>query len=153
MGRRVVKKVYKDTSAPGERDKIEGNRYFLRIDLVSVKSEEEADTIGRDSEYYFEVGSLTHRQRTPVKGTIHVQRNEVFKPNPYLTLYSEFVESDEPKTLSIPFKIKERDPLKKDDIIVNTKLSIQLGQQKEFQVFKEKGAKVKIAISALKTRF
>ena len=153
MGRRVVKKVYKDTSAPGERDKIEGNRFFVRIDLVSIKAAEKADMVGREYEYYFEVGPRLHRQRTPTKGTIHVERNEVFKANPYMTLYSEFIEDDSMKTLEIPFKVRERDPLKRDDFIVDTKLSVQLGASKDFMVFKEGGAKIKIAVSAIRTRF
>ncbi len=153
MGRRVIKKTYKDTYAAGQRDRIEEDRYLLRIDLVSIKAIEESDLIGRDSEFYFEIGPRLYRQRTPTRGTIHLQLNEVFKPNPSLTLYTQAIESKDPKTIEIPFVMRERDPAKKDDTIIKTKVSVPLGSNREYLVFKEKGAKVKIAISAPRTRY
>ena len=47
MGRRVVKKVYRDTYARGQRDTKEfKDRFFARIELISIKVLEDRDLLG-----------------------------------------------------------------------------------------------------------
>lgn len=153
MTRKRIVKTYSDTRAKGERTRIEGNRFFVEVKLVSVKVEEEADSLGRTSELYFECGKTKlFDNRTPNNGTINVDRNEVFKPQGGLTLYCEFKEKKGGETLEIPFRVYDQD-VGKDDKLINTKLSIQLGQGKEYLSFDENGTKVKISISANRSRF
>jgi len=155
MGRKRTVRTYKDTSAKGDRTAIEGNRFFIKVELVSLKCEKKADAIGLTSELYFKVGGkglfkLDHR--TPVNGTIHLDMNEVFKPTDGLTLFCDFVESEKGGTYEIPFKIYDQD-VGKDDKLLSTELSVSSGQGTEFVAFQEKGIKVKVGISANRTRY
>ena len=52
----------------------------------------------------------------------------------------------------VPFHLRERDPLKVDDHIIRTKLSIPLGSS-DYIVLVEKSVKIKLKISALETRY
>ena len=155
MARKRVVKTYSDTSAKGDRTPIEGNRYFVRVELVSVKIEERTDVLGRTTELFFRVGgqgALERARRTPDEGTINVEINEVFKPKDGLTLYTEFVEAKGGKSIEIPFRVIDEDP-GINEPLVNTKLSVNLGADKDYLSFREKGVKVKIGISANKTRY
>jgi len=154
MGRRVVKRVYHSTYARGQRDKEEfGDRYMIKIELISIKVLEDRDLLGNESELYFRVGKYpSYRHRVPQKGTINLEKNEVFKPSEPITLYLEFVESKSGGIVEVPFDVYERDPLKKDDHLINHKLSIPLNSS-NFQVITQKGLKIKIKLSALQTRF
>ncbi|MHA2252568.1 MAG: hypothetical protein ACXAD7_19545 [Candidatus Kariarchaeaceae archaeon] len=152
MGRKRIVKTYKDTKAKGDRTAIEGHRYFVRIDLVSLKVEKEADGLGASSEIYIQCGGRVVKNRTPNFGSWHIERNEVFKPTGGITLYSEMKEKKKGGTLEIPFKVFDQDALK-DDKLVDTKLSIQLGQSKDYLSFTEQGIKVKVSVAANKTRF
>lgn len=155
MGRRTIKKTYKNTSAKGDRTAIEGNRFFVRIELVSIKMLEEADKLGRTSEIYFKVGGkglLRVKQRVPVKGTIYLDRNEVFKPTDGLTLYADFVEDKDGGTVEVPLKIYDQDAVK-DDLLMSTQIGISLGQGKEYLSFDEGGVKIKVSAAANRTRY
>ena len=151
MGRKVVKRTYKDTRAKGEKRYIEGNRYMVRIDLVSIKPVEKQD-LGLTAEFYFKVGTMRHRVRTPAKGTINLKLNEVFKPQDPITLYLMMIEKKGGGVIEIPFHMYERD-VGRDDEIVETKLSVNLGQSGEYEFFEERGVRVKIKISANRTNW
>ncbi len=148
MARKRVVKTYKDTRAKGDRAKIEGNRYFLLVELISAKVEEEADAIGRISEIYFKI----NRTRCPNKGVINLERNEVFKPQNGLTLYSEFKEVKKDKDHHIRLRVFDQD-ISKDDELIDEKVNFKFGQSREYYAFAKNGIRVKIAISALKTRY
>ncbi len=153
MGRKRIVKTYKDTRAKGESYAIEGNRYMVKVELVSIKMEEEADTIGRISEIYLECGKdKMQANRIPNKGEIKLERNEVFKPRGGITLFTAFVESNDGGSYEIPFKVKEKD-FTKDETLVETTLSVTLGQTQEYLAFDENGVKVKISVAGNKTRF
>ena len=154
MGRRVVKKVYHNTYARGERDRSEfGDRYMVKIELVSIKVLEDKDILGNESELYFRVGKYpAYRHRIPQKGTINLEKNEVFKPTEPITLYLEFTKSKSGGVIEVPFDVYERDPLKKDDHLINHDVSIPLNSS-DYQVITEKGIKIKIKTSALQTRY
>ncbi|MDH5402987.1 MAG: hypothetical protein OEY49_10890 [Candidatus Heimdallarchaeota archaeon] len=151
MSKRVVRR-YKDTSAKGDSSKIEGNRHFIRVDLVSLKMEERTE-IGLRSEIFFRTGKtkLKRGTRSPSNGSIYIEKNEVFKPAGGLNLYSEFIDQEDGDVV-INFQIFEND-VGKDDEILETKLNIKIGQNKDYLSFSENGAKIKIAVSGKKTRF
>ncbi|UJG42950.1 MAG: hypothetical protein K9W46_11300 [Candidatus Heimdallarchaeum endolithica] len=153
MGRKTIKRTYKDTYARGQVDKSEfQGRYFIKIELVSLKVLEDKDMLGNESEFYFKVGKRLHKHRIPQKGTINLEKNEVFQPTDGLTLYTQFIHKPERGTIMVPFHLRERDPLKVDDHIIRTKLSIPLGSS-DYIVLVEKSVKIKLKISALETRY
>ncbi|MHA2275422.1 MAG: hypothetical protein ACXAC2_06635 [Candidatus Kariarchaeaceae archaeon] len=152
MARKRIVKTYKDTKAKGDRTVIEGHRYFVRVDLVSLKVEKEADGVGASSEIYIEMGGRVVKNRSPNGGTWNIERNEVFKPTGNITLYSEMKEKKKGGTLELPFKVFDQDKLK-DDKLVDTKLSVQLGQSKDYLSFTENGIKVKVSVAANRSRF
>ncbi len=153
MARKRIVKTYRDTRAKGETKRIEGNRYFIVVELVSLKVEEEADKMGRTSEIYLQCGrTKMQRVRTPSSGTINLDRNEVFKPTDGLSLYSQFVDKKGGGTLEIPFRVFDQD-LGKDDKLVDTQLTVKLGQSGEYLSFSEGGVKVKVKVSGNRTRF
>jgi len=150
MARKRVVKTYRDTKAKGDRTRIDGHRYFVRIELVSIKIEKEADAIGATSEIYIQCPGRFNR--TPNEGTFHIERNEVFKPTGGITLYTEMKEKKGGATLEIGFKLFDQD-FGKDDKLVDTNLSITLGQSKDYISFTENGVKVKISVAANHSRF
>lgn len=152
MGRKRIVKTYRDTRAKGDRSAIEGHRYFVRVNLVSIKVEKEADSIGASSEIYIEMGGRIVKNRTPNGGTWHIERNEVFKPTGGLTLYSEMKEKKKGGTVQVNLKVFDQD-FGKDDKLIDTKLTIQLGQSKDYLSFTENGIKVKVSIAGNKSRF
>lgn len=155
MARKRVVRTYTDTRAKGDRTPIKGNRFFLRVDLVSLKVEEQTDFgFDRTAEVYMRVGgSLIERsRRTPVEGVIKIEINEVFKPRDGLNLYSDFIEDDDGKSVDLNFRVFDKDATI-DDHLVSTKLSITLGQDRDYLSFRENGIKIKIALSANPTRF
>jgi len=155
MGRKRVVKTYNDTSASGDRTPIKGDRYFVRVELVSLKMEDTADAMGRTSELYMKTGGkglFKFDQRTPNVGTINLDLNENFTSNERLTLYSAFIDKKGGGSIEIPFKVYDQD-LGKDDKLVDTQLSVSLGQNTEYQSFLENGVKIKIGVSANETRY
>ncbi len=154
MGRRVVKKVYKNTYARGQRDTKEfKDRFLVRIELVSIKVLEDRDLLGNESEIYFRVGQRPHYScRIPNKGSINLEKNEVFKPPDGMTLYSEFKNAPRGGAIQVPFHIFERDPGKNDDKIVDHDLSVPLGSS-DYKVITQNSVKVKLKLSGLRTRY
>ncbi|MEE9409571.1 MAG: hypothetical protein V3V41_01435 [Candidatus Heimdallarchaeota archaeon] len=154
MGRRVVKKVYRNTYARGQRDIKEfKDRYFVKVELISLKVLEDRDLLGNESEIYFRVGQRPHYStRVPNRGTMNLEKNEVFKPPEGLTLYSEFRHAPEGGVAQIPFYVFERDPAKNDDEIINHKLAVPLGSS-DYLVINQNAIKVKLKLVGLRTRY
>lgn len=155
MGRKRVVKTYNDTSASGDRTPIEGDRYFVRMELVSLKMEDTADMVGRGSEIYMKAGGkgiFKFDQRTPAEGTINLDLNESFSSNERLTLYSAFVSQKSGGSFEIPFKVYDQDA-GKDDKLIDTQISVSLGATTEYHSFLENGVKIKVGVSANQTRY
>ncbi len=153
MAPRVYVSRKRRTYAPGERDEIKENRYWVTIELLSLDVEKKHDIGGKTGEFYFEAGSRLHKIRMPVRGTINLEENETFMPRQKgFTLWNEFVETDTPKTIEIPLKLKEAD-IGKDKTLINEKIDVQLGVTGQNRVLRGEGVKVKIRVSAPKTRY
>ena len=149
MARKRVVKTYSDTRAKGERKAIEGDRYFVRVELVSAKVTESSDSfLSRKSQIYFKCD----RKRVPNRGFIEIEINEVFKPTGKLTLYSYFKHKKGGGTDTIRFKAFDHDALK-DDELIDEKISVVLGQSRDYLMLDKNGLRVKIEVSAKKTRF
>lgn len=154
MGRRVVKKVYKDTYARGQRDEKEfKDRYQVKIDLISIKVLEDRDLLGNVSELYFRVGRRpSYSSRIPNRGTMNLEKNEIYQPLDGLTIYTEFRDAPKGGVVQVPFHVFERDPAKNDDIIVDQELAIPLGSS-DYEVITQNSVKIKLKLSALITRY
>jgi hypothetical protein len=154
MGRRVVKKVYRNTYARGQKDIKEfKDRYLVKIELISLKVLEDRDLLGNESEIYFRVGRRpNYSSRIPNRGTINVEKNEVFQPREGLTLYTEFKKAPEGGVVEVPFHIFERDPGKNDDEIVDHVLAVPLGSS-DYKVLQVSKVKAKLKLSGLRTRY
>ena len=154
MGRRVVKKVYRDTYARGQRDTKEfEDRFMVKIELISLKVLEDRDLLGNESELYFRVGRRpAFSGRIPNRGTINMEKNEMFQPPEGITLYSEFIKMPQGGIVEVPFHIFERDPGKNDDEIVNVDLAVPLGSS-DYKVITQNSVKTKLKLSGLRTRY
>ena len=154
MGRRVVKKVYRNTYARGQRDAKEfDNRFIVKIELISMKVLEDRDLLGNESEMYFRVGRRpAFSGRIPNRGTINMEKNEIYQPPEGITLYTEFVTMPQGGIIGVPFHVFERDPGKNDDEIINIELSIPLGSS-DYKVITQNSIKIKLKLSGLKTRY
>lgn len=151
MARKQTRRVttYQSTRAKGEQSTpITDDRYFIKVDLVSCKVEESADVASRSSEVYFK----TERKRIPNKGYAKIEINEVFTPTDGITLYSEFIEKKGGGSKVLKFQVFDRD-IGSDDELIDEKISVVLGQSREYLAFSNGGLKVKIAVSAKKTRY
>ncbi len=154
MGRRVVKKVYKDTYARGQRDTKEfKDRFQVKVELISIKVLEDRDLFGNESELYFRVGKRpNYSTRIPNRGTMNLEKNEIYQPLNGLTLYTEFRDAPKGGAVQVPFHVFERDPGKNDDIIIDHELSVPLGSS-DYKVITQNSIKVKLKLSALRTRY
>ena len=154
MGRRVVKKVYKDTYARGQRDTKEfKDRYQVTVDLISLKVLEDRDLFGNESEIYFRVGQRPHYStRVPNRGTLNLEKNEVYKPQNGMTLYSEFRTAPDGGVAQVPFHVFERDPGKNDDEVISHDLAVPLGSS-DYLVVTQNSIKVKLKLTGLRTRY
>ncbi len=152
MGRRVAYSRKKRTYAPGERDAITGNRYWVHVDLVSVALTEKSFLEGKTSEIYFEVNKGRRRIRIPQAGAIHLEENEVFSPkDESFSLWNEFIETKEGNVL-ITIKVKEEN-VGLDETLVHQKISIPLGSGADYVILKSDKVKCKIKVAAPRTRF
>jgi hypothetical protein len=147
----------KKTYAKGQTDKIEGNRYYNTISLMSIKVDDvsEVNPMDRVGEFYFEIGGegmLKTKQRVPYKGEIYIPENKVFTPKQDFTLYNEFDESKKTKTKDVRIRLLEEDP-SRDDVIVDSKVPLVYGSGTKYEVLRGKGVKIKLKIVSSRTRF
>jgi len=106
-----------------------------------------------ESELYFRIGQRPHySSRIPNRGTINLEKNEVYKPQEGLTLYTEFVDAPDGGVVNVPFHLFERDPGKNDDEIIDHELAVPLGSS-DYKVITQSSVKVKLKISGLRSRY
>ncbi len=152
MGRRIMYGSKKRTYAPGEREAITGNRFWVHVDLVSIALTEKSFLEGKTSEIYFEINRGRRKIRVPQAGAIHLEENEVFTPkDESFSLWNEFVESKEGNIL-LTIKIKEEN-IGLDETLVKQKISIPLGSGADYMILKGENVKCKIKVAAPRTRF
>ena len=102
---------------------------------------------------YFRIGQRPHySSRVPNKGTINLEKNEIYKPLEGLTLYTEFVDAPEGGVVNVPFHLFERDPGKNDDEIFEHDLAVPLGSS-DYKVITQNSVKVKLKLSGLRSRY
>ncbi len=153
----------KKTHAKGERftqDNVgkEKERFLVSVDLMSLKTLKDYDSLGRVGEFYFKVdGAKTFKARFPNKGVIKLRKNQAFTSKADMTLWSEFKTVRTGKENILPLKIllREQDHLKKDSTIAELELEIDLPMKTKYVIIQDdkENTKAKLRIQATRTRY
>jgi len=153
------KKTYaKDQTFEQDQVGEEKERYFISIDLMSLKTLKDYDLLGWRGEFYFKVdGPKVFKARWPNKGTVKLQRNQEFTSRADMSLWSQFktVRVDKPAIENIKIILRERDHLKKDYTVAELDLEIKLPSKTQYVILqddKEK-TKAKLRIQASRSRY
>ena len=89
---------------------------------MSLKTLKDYDIFGWRGEFYFKVdGPKVFKARFPNKGTIKLQKNQEFVSRADMSLWSQFktLRVEEPAVETIKVILREKDHLKKDQVILN----------------------------------
>jgi hypothetical protein len=153
------KKTYaKDQTFEQDQVGEEKERYFISIDLMSLKTLKDYDILGWRGEFYFKVdGPKVFKARWPNKGTVKLQRNQEFTSRADMSLWSQFktVRVDKPALENIKVILRERDHLKKDYTVAELDLEVKLPSKTQYVILqddKEK-TKAKLRIQASRSRY
>lgn len=162
----IARRIYvkgKKTHAKGEtfkQDNVgeEKERFLISLDLMSLKTRKDYDSFGRVGEFYFKIdGPKTFKARFPNKGTIKLQKNQVFSSKADLSLWSQFktVRVGKESIEHIKVIIREMDHMKKDETIAEQDLEIKLPQKTQYIIVQDadENTKAKIRIQATRTRY
>ena len=162
----IARRIYvkgKKTHAKGEtfkQDNVgeEKERFLISLDLISLKTRKDYDSFGRVGEFYFKIdGPKTFKARFPNKGTIKLQKNQVFSSKADLSLWSQFktVRVGKESVEHIKVIIREMDHMKKDETIAEQDLEINLPQKTQYIIVQDadENTKAKIRVQASRTRY
>jgi hypothetical protein len=158
MSKRVYVKGAK-THAKDESFKAdERERFQVSIDLMSLKTLKDYDIMGWRGEFYFKVdGEKALKTRFPDVGTIKLQRNEEFTSKSDMNLYTQFktLSTGEKNTVEAIVELREKDRLKKDQVVAKQKFEIKLPQKTEYVILQDKKeqTKAKLRLRSVRTRY
>ena len=162
----IARRVYvkgKKTHAKGEtfkQDNVgkEKERYHLSVDLISIKTLKDYDSMGRVGEFYLRVdGDKMLKSRFPHKGVIKIQKNQTFTSKADMNIWSEFktVKVGKAAIVNLELILREMDHLKKDETIASQKIEVKLPSKTEYIILQDadENTKVKLRIQATRTRY
>ena len=153
------KKTYaKDQTFEQDQVGEEKERYFISIDLMSLKTLKDYDILGWRGEFYFKVdGPKVFKARWPNKGTVKLQRNQEFTSRADMSIWSQFktVRVDKPAVENIKVILREMDHLKKDHTVAELDLQINLPSKTQYVIIQDdkENTKAKLRIQASRTRY
>ncbi len=157
---RKGKKTYaKDQSFEQDQVGEEKERYFISIELMSLKTMKDYDILGWRGEFYFKVDSedKVFKARWPNKGEIKLQRNQEFTSKADMSIWSQFITVRADESIILPIKVilREKDPLQKDSNIAKQEFEIRLPQKTEYVILQDEkeNTKAKLRIQATRTRY
>ena len=144
---------FKQDNVGGEKE-----RFFVSIELVSLKTLKDYDLLGVVGEFYFKIdGGKLFKSRFPDKGEIKLQKNQSFTSKADLSLWSQFitVRTGKKSTVEIEVILREMDHLKKDTTIASKKFEIKLPSKTAYIILddEDENTKAKLRIQASKTRY
>ena len=136
----------------------EKERYFVSIELMSLKTTKDYDLFGWRGEFYIKVsGDKVFKARWPNKGEIKLQRNQEFTSKADMSLWSQFITVRADESIILPVKVilREKDPLQKDQTIAKQVFEIRLPQKTEYVILQDEdeNTKAKLRIQATRTRY
>lgn len=125
---------------------------------MSLKTLKDYDILGWRGEFYFKVdGPKVFKSRFPNKGTIKLQRNQEFTSRADMSLWSQFktVRADESAIETIKVILREKDHMKKDEVIAEQTYEIKLPSKTQYVILQDEKerTKAKLRIQASRTRY
>ena len=125
---------------------------------MSLKTLKDYDILGWRGEFYFKVdGPKVFKARFPNKGTIKLQKNQEFVSRADMSLWSQFktVRVEEPAVETIKVILREKDHLKKDEVIAEQTFQIKLPSKTQYVILQDEKerTKAKLRIQATRTRY
>lgn len=153
------KKTYaKDQNFEQDNVGEEKERFFISIDLMSLKTLKDYDIMGWRGEFYFKIESeKLFKARWPNKGTVKLQRNQNFTSKADMSLWSQFktVKAGAKAIIRIKIILREQDHLKKDSTVAEEEYEIVLPSKTRYDVLQDdkEQTKVKLRIQASRTRY
>ena len=125
---------------------------------MSLKTLKDYDILGWRGEFYFKVdGPKIFKARFPNKGTIKLQKNQEFTSRADMSLWSEFktVRTDEPAVEKLKVILREKDHMKKDEVVAEQDFEIKLPSRTQYIILQDEKerTKAKLRIQATRTRY
>ena len=125
---------------------------------MSLKTLKDYDIFGWRGEFYFKVdGPKIFKARFPNKGTIKLQKNQEFTSRADMSLWSEFktVRTDEPAVEKLKVILREKDHMKKDEVVAEQDFEIKLPSRTQYIILQDEKerTKAKLRIQATRTRY
>ncbi len=125
---------------------------------MSLKTLKDYDIFGWRGEFYFKVdGPKMFKARWPNKGTLKLQRNQEFTSKADMSLWSQFktVHVNDPAVQKVKVILREKDHLKKDEVIAEQEFEIKLPSKTEYVILQDskEQTKAKLRIQSTRTRY
>ncbi|MFX1258771.1 MAG: hypothetical protein ACFFAN_13000 [Promethearchaeota archaeon] len=153
----------KKTYAKGEsfkQDSVgkEKERFHISVDLMSLKTLKDYDTLGRVGEFYLRVdGAKMLKSRFPHKGVIKLKKNQTFTSKADMNIWSEFktIRTGKENIVKLNLILREQDKLKKDQTIGEQEIEISLPEKTKYIILQDEkeNTKAKLRIQATRTRY
>ncbi|MFX0042556.1 MAG: hypothetical protein ACFE8L_06560 [Candidatus Hodarchaeota archaeon] len=125
---------------------------------MSLKTLKDYDILGWRGEFYFKMdGPKVFKARFPNKGTIKLQKNQEFVSRADMSLWSQFktVRVEDPAVETIKVILREKDHLKKDQVVAEETFQIKLPSKTQYVILQDEKerTKAKLRIQATRTRY
>lgn len=125
---------------------------------MSLKTLKDYDITGWIGEFYFKIdGDKLFKARWPDKGVIKLQKNQEFVSKADMSIWSEFktVRIGKEKLVHLSVELREKDHLKKDQVIAKQEFDIKLPQPTDYVILQDQNekTKAKLRIQSTKTRY
>jgi len=125
---------------------------------MSLKTLKDYDIFGWRGEFYFKVdGPKMFKARWPNKGTLKLQRNQEFTSKADMSLWSQFktVHVNDPAVQKVKVILREKDHLKKDEVVAEQEFEIKLPSKTEYVILQDskEQTKAKLRIQSTRTRY
>jgi hypothetical protein len=150
----------KDESFDQDNVGEEKERFFVSIELVSLKTLKDYDIFGWVGEFYFKSDgekNIPVKSRFPDAGVIKLAKNQNFTSRADMTLWSQFetIRVGEEKTVPVTIELREKDHLKKDTVIAKETFEVELPHKTKYVILQDEDedTKAKLRIQSTRTRY
>lgn len=143
-----------------EQDNVgeEKERFQISIDLISLKTLTDED-LGFTGEFYLKAdgpGSV-FKGRYPHSGEIKLAKNQTFTSKADMNVWSQFetIRRGEDKSVTVKLELREKDPARKDEVLAEQEVKIDLPQKTKYIIIQDKDeqTKAKLRIQSTRTRY
>ena len=145
----------KDESFDQDNVGEEKERFQVSIDLISLKTLTDED-IGFTGEFYFKADGPDNvfKARYPHAGEIKLAKNQTFTSKADMNIWSQFetVRRGEESDITVNVELREKDPLRKDEVIAEQDIVISLPQKTKYIILQDKDEQTKAKLRIQSTR-